>query len=147
MIVKINTFYSPKECIKGDVPDNVNQENCYLEKCHITNIPTKKWVHVVVVVINKNIDLYVNGFLKKRCLLRGLPRLNVGDLYITQSQNNLSTFNGLMSKVYYYNYALPIWQIEKLSNEGPSQKIENSIMEVQPPYLASSWWTGRMTPE
>lgn len=143
MVVKTNTFYSPKECIKG----NIQNENCYLEKCHITNIPTKKWVHVAVVVINKNIDLYVNGFLKKRCLLKGLPRLNIGDVYITQSNNGLLTFNGLMSKVYYYNYAIPIWLIERLSKEGPSQKIEDTVMEVQPPYLASSWWTGRMTPK
>ena len=38
-----------------------------------------KWFHITIVLMNKYVDIYVNGILKKRCKLNGIPsrgRLN-----------------------------------------------------------------------
>jgi len=50
--ININTYYSVKE------------------SCDIGNIPLNKWFHLTIMVINKNIDIYINCNLKKRCKLK-----------------------------------------------------------------------------
>lgn len=143
MVIKMNTFNVSPSCEVGSNDPDINNESCYLEKCVINNIPVKKWVHFTVIVINTNIDIYVNGYLKKRCLLKGIPRLNQGDVYIA-STTNLNGFDGYISRLKYYNYALPIWQIERNNQEGPSSQIDQSVLDVIPPYLASNWWMRRI---
>jgi hypothetical protein len=127
IVVKMNTFSTYTGC---------QGEACYLERCDIGNIPLNKWVHLTLVTINKNIDLYINGFLKKRCLLKGLPRQNDGDVYI----NSFGGFRGFLSRVRYFNYALPIWKIEQIMRQGPSTYVGPDISKAVPPYLAYNWW-------
>jgi len=127
VVVKMNTFNTYTGC-KG--------EACYLENCSIGNIPMNKWFHLSLVVINKNLDLYINGFLKKRCLLKGLPRQNDGDVYL----NSFGGFRGYLSRVRYFNYALPIWKIEQIMKQGPSQYFGPDLTQSVPPYLAYNWW-------
>lgn len=127
LITKLNTFNKYDKC-KG--------EACYIERCNIGNIPLNKWFHLSLVVINKNLDLYINGFLKKRCLLRGLPRQNDGDVYI----NAFGGFKGFLSRVRYFNYSLPIWKIEQIMKQGPSQYFGPDLTQSVPPYLAYNWW-------
>lgn len=100
LAINMNTYYSIKE------------------SCDIDNIPLNKWINICFVLINKNIDIYVNGKLRKRCTLKGIPKLNYGDLYLTQHGG----FDGFLSKLRYYNYALPIYKIEELMRQGPSKK-------------------------
>jgi hypothetical protein len=128
IVVKMNTF---------NIYDGCKGEACYLEKCEIGNIPLNKWVHLTLVTINKNIDLYINGFLKKRCLLKGLPRQNDGDVYI----NSFGGFRGFLSRVRYFNYAVPIWKIEQIIRQGPSNYYGPDISKTVPPYLAYNWWS------
>lgn len=128
-ILRMNTFYENTEC-KGD--------DCLYEICKIAGIPVHKWVHLTVSVINKNVDIYVNGFLKKRCLLKGLPRQNMGDVYL----NAFGGFNGFMSRVRYFSYALPVWKIEQIIKQGPSEAPCEQTGET-PPYLAYDWWENK----
>jgi hypothetical protein len=133
LVLKMNTFYkNESDSCKVNVPKD---DSCWLEKCYIPNIPVHKWVHVTVSVINRNVDIYVNGFLKKRCLLKGIPRQNYGDVYL----NAFGGFNGFMSRVRYFNYALPIWKIEQVIKQGPSDAPCVNTGE-KPPYLAQDWW-------
>lgn len=127
LITKMNTFSTEKEC-KG--------ESCYIERCNIGNIPLNKWFHLTIVVINKNLDIYVNGYLKKRCLLKGIPRQNDGDIYI----NSYGGFKGFLSRVRYFNYSLPIWKIEQIMKQGPSEYFGPDISSNVPPYLSYNWW-------
>jgi hypothetical protein len=127
LVTKMNTF---------NTYDGCQGEACYMERCQIGNIPLNKWFHLTLVVINKNLDLYINGFLKKRCLLRGLPRQNDGDIYI----NAYGGFKGFLSRVRYFNYALPIWKIEQIMKQGPSQYFGPDLTEAVPPYLSYNWW-------
>lgn len=138
LVVKMNTFHknNSAECTGYDIPNNTVNEKCYLETCQIPNIPVHKWVHITVSVINRNVDVYVNGFLKKRCLLKGLPRQNDGDVYI----NAFGGFDGFISRARYYNYALPVWKIESVISQGPSEAPCTNTTTDVPPYLARDFW-------
>lgn len=129
LILRMNTFSDSTDC-KG--------EDCLFEMCKIAGIPVHKWVHITISVINKNVDIYVNGFLKKRCLLKGLPRQNRGDVYM----NAFGGFNGFMSRVRYFNYALQVWKIEQIIKQGPSDAPCEQTGET-PPYLAYDWWQNK----
>jgi len=118
LAINMNTFYSVKE------------------SCDIENIPIAKWFHLVVVVVGKYIDVYINGRLKKRCQFKGVPKQNFGDVYINQWQG----FDGFLSNVRYFNYALPFYRIEQLLNEGPSKESCIDDKKTTPPYLAPDWW-------
>lgn len=132
IIVKMTTFIS-------EIPTGCDQahdtELCYLERFNIPNIPINKWFQLTMCVINRNLDIYINGFLKKRCILTQLPKQNYGDIYI----NAFNGFNGYISKLRYYNYSLPVWRIEQIFNDGPSDVpcVDTGDM---PPYLAKDWW-------
>lgn len=123
LIVNVNTFS----------PTDVNRN--IIERCQIDNIPINKWFHISIVLINKNLDIYLNGRLKNRCQLDGVPKENYGDLYI----NIDGGFDGFLSKMRYFNYALPYYMIEQMFNQGPSDKpcIESGVM---PPYFRKDIW-------
>ena len=120
----------------------MNSFNQVKNTCNIGNIPVNKWFHVVVSCIGNAMDVYVNGQLKKRCELDGIPKQNYGDLYI----NKFGGFNGFLSRFRYYNYALPFYQIEQAYKEGPS-KAECTETGTKPPYLAPNWWMNSGFPD
>lgn len=118
MAINMNTFYSVKET------------------CDVGNLPIGKWFHVAIVCIGKNLDVYINGRLKKRCALKGIPKQNFGDLYI----NSWNGFDGFLSKFRYFNYAVPYYKIEQMVSDGPSQAPCVDTHKLAPPYLANDWW-------
>lgn len=115
---------------------NMNTFDKLFSECRISNLPVGKWFHVVIVLIEKNLDVYINGRLKKRCQYKGVPRQNFGDLYI----NAWNGFDGFLSRMRYYNYAIPEWKIEQSFNQGPSKAPCNDSSLPVPPYLAEDYW-------
>lgn len=114
---------------------NMNTFKSIKETCDIGNIPVSKWFHLTIMVIGNNMDVYVNGKLKKRCQYDGIPRQNFGDLYISQ----FGGFDGFMSNMRYYNYALSYPKLEQIVNDGPSK--DNCIdTGAKPPYLSDRYW-------
>ena len=104
----------------------------------LSNLPIDKWVHITFILINNNVDLYVNCNLKKRYTLKSVPKYNHGDLYIT----SYGGFLGYISKLRYYNYALEPFDILQQCEEKPDS-ITDVIVDsgVEPPYLADDYWT------
>lgn len=117
LAINMNTFYSVKE------------------SCDIGNIPIGKWFHIIVSVIGKNIDVYINGKLKKRCQFKGVPKLNYGDLYVTQWNG----FDGFISRLKYFNYAIPYFKVEQLFKQGPAGGECVAGSGPVPPYLSSDY--------
>ena len=115
---------------------NMNTFSSLKESCDIGNLPMGKWFHITMVVMNRFIDIYVNGELKKRCKYQGLPKQNYGDLYI----NMWDGFDGFISQFRYFAYALPYFKINQILKQGPSQKPCIDTGEKTPPYLASDYW-------
>ena len=106
----------------------------------IPSIPLRKWFQVVFSVNQITMDVYINGTLRKSHKFSGLPKQNFGDVYIMAFRG----FDGYMSRVTYYNYAIPYSDIESDINKGPSaiSCLSDSQRKMeQPPYLTSNWWT------
>lgn len=52
--------------------------------CVLTNVPLQKWVHMVVSVFGKTLDIYLNGKLYRTCVLPNTPFIDSdGDITIT----------------------------------------------------------------
>lgn len=96
-----------------------------IETSDIGNIPLNMWVNVTIVLIGSSIDVYVNGNLKKRTKLSGVPKINYGDFYTS----NWGGFQGYLSKLRYFNYAIQPFLIDQIFNKGPSQQFETNITQ------------------
>jgi hypothetical protein len=113
----------------------MNTQEHILEYVDIDNIPTRKWLHVVLVLRNKILDVYVNGYLKVRKELNSIPRQNNGDFWV----NMFGGFEGYLSNIQYFNQAVTFGNINALMKAGPSS---DSCMDTgeAPPYMDNNWW-------
>jgi len=132
------------------------------------NIPVDKWFHLVVSCKGNTIYAYINGNLKIKMALSNNtpPYQNYGNVYafsprkiqlsksittslekdpqFQNSQTNTSlTFDGaakgMISRVFYFSYALTYTEIQYLMNMGPSTVMDGQDMSISP-YLADAWW-------
>jgi hypothetical protein len=91
--------------------DNDNNNSPTLHECTVKNIKMQKWVHIVTVINNRTLDIYIDGKLVRTCLLPGVPKLdNEADIGITPDGG----FSGFTSNVEFYNYVLnpqDVWDI------------------------------------
>ncbi len=85
------------------------------EGCDIKNIPLQKWVHIVFVLNNRNIDIYIDGKLERSCVLRGVPIFNNDNVRIAQDGG----FYGQIAKVQYFNRAVEPLEVSEIYSEGP----------------------------
>tara|TARA_B110000977_G_scaffold201485_1_gene296337 strand:- start:2447 stop:3445 length:999 start_codon:yes stop_codon:yes gene_type:complete len=115
---------------------NMNTFSSVKETCEISNLPMNKWFHVTIVLMNKYIDVYINGRLKKRCKLNGIPKQNYNDLYI----NMFDGFSGIISKFRYFAHALPYFRIAQMVKDGPAASNCIDTGDSVPSYLASDYW-------
>ena len=113
----------------------MNTQEKILEYVDVKNIPLRKWVHMAIVLRNKELDIYINGYLKSKKVLDSLPRQNDGDLWM----NMYGGFDGFMSKVRYFNYAVDFTTIDNSIRDGPSSNNCVDTNEL-PPYLDDNWW-------
>jgi hypothetical protein len=141
----------------------------------IENIPVDKWFHLVVSCKGNTLYVYINGNLKSKVSLSGNtpPYQNYGDVYAFSSRkltlsktstkslekdpefggtNPLRTqlifdgsAKGMVSRVYYFSYALTYSEIQSLMNVGPSTVIRGPDMGITP-YLSDTWWTNKQGP-
>jgi hypothetical protein len=114
----------------------MNTYNSPVNYVDIDNIPIGKWFHTGIVLKEKVIDIYINGFLKKRFVLDGVPKQNFGNLWIS----SFGGFAGYISRMRYYDYAVKFSEIENSIRRGPSTKMPTSSMQT-PPYLTPYWWS------
>lgn len=118
------------------------EENPYNNPNHpdnleLNNLPVDKWVHITFIIINNNIDVYLNCNLKKRHTLQYVPKYNYGDLFVT----SFGGFLGYLSKLRYYNYALEPYDIINQCKMPPSSISEVSQdSQIEPPYLSDDYW-------
>jgi hypothetical protein len=136
----------------------MNSSKTWNNYIDIDNIPVKKWVHVVIMGRANAVEIYINGNIAKKLNLDGAVFYqNFGNLYLFNQRtlvlnpstipslgNDIlqifGTYSGMMSNLYYYNYALSYTEIQGLTSAGPSKKTEPEVGEA-PPYLEDSWWT------
>ena len=108
-----------------------------VETADVGNIPLNMWVSIVIILIGGSVDVYINGNLKKRQKLQGVPKINYGDLYVT----NWGGFLGYLSKVRYFNYAIQPFLVEQIFKLGPGNTFATNGPGLTPtPTLAPNYW-------
>ena len=130
MLVRLNIFH--------DNDDNNNPYK-YYDDIHVDGIPIKKWVGVIVRLTSQNVlDVYINGTLAKRHKLTNVAKQNYDNIHI----NKNGGFNGNMSNLRYYNYAIGTFEINSITTNGPNLKMakDSNITNSKPAYLSSDWY-------
>lgn len=118
----------------------MNTFNTQEVKVQVDNLPVKKWMNVCLVFKHKDMDVYINGFLKRTHTFDSLPKQNYRNIYINQDKG----FSGYFSSLTYYKYALTYFDIQSIMNEGPSSTVTDTISDTLaqiPPYLSPKWWS------
>ena len=100
LLVKMNTF--------NQVSENIT----------IKNIPNRKWVNVIIVCQNHHLDVYINGTVAKRYILNGVPKQNYGDVFVAMNGG----FDGNISNLWYWNYAIGTKEINDINAAGANTK-------------------------
>lgn len=116
----------------------MNTFNVINEEIMIPDIPINKWVNVIIRCQNTSLDVYVNGTIARSINLVGVPKQNYGDVYVAMNGG----FNGYISNLWYYNYALGTAAIQNIASSGPNTKmIGNSGMSDKLfDYLSLRWF-------
>lgn len=78
----------------------------------LDNIPTSRWINLILVIDNRKIKIYLNKKLEKYVILENIPILNFtsNDMIKFGEYNN--NFNGLLDKMVFYKRALTTNEIE-----------------------------------
>jgi len=158
---KGSSTYKPLMCPGVFVKNNENTLVVYMNEagawntnCEIPSFPVGKWVHLVIVVRNMNVDVYINGNVAHRITLSSVPKQNFGDVIVFKNESYddstsspsgqgfkvLGAATGFISRLQYTGYALNYEQIDSLLRAGPSTQLEDNGTMTAPPYLADSWW-------
>jgi hypothetical protein len=116
----------------------MNTFNVINEEVIIPDIPLNKWVNVIIRCENTTMDVYINGTIARSINLVGVPKQNYGDVYVGMNGG----FDGYISNLWYYNYALGTAAIQKISNNGPNTKMigGNGMLDRMFNYLSIRWF-------
>jgi hypothetical protein len=115
-----------------------SSKNDFAESILIKSIPIEKWVNCTIRVQNTTADIYINGVMTQRKILNNLPRQNYYDTYIGDSNGG---FEGNVSSLRYYDYALRYDEIQSLFGKGPNlRKIDDTEITPGEDYISSNWY-------
>lgn len=106
----------------------------------VDNIPMKKWFHVAFRLKDYNLDCYVNGMLSSSVSFgTDVPKQNYDDVHVGKNDG----FNGSLSNLRYYDYALSAFDLNALVNYGPN--MTPSSLDAKPngvyDYLGLGWYS------
>jgi len=111
-----------------------------IETADVGNIPLNMWVNLVIILIGGSVDIYINGNLKKRNKLKGVPKINYGDFYLT----NWGGFQGYTSRLRYFNYSIQPFLVDQIFNLGPgslfTQSNKTSNIDDPSAQLSPNYW-------
>jgi Concanavalin A-like lectin/glucanases superfamily len=116
----------------------MNTFNVINEEIIVNDIPLNKWFNLIIRCQNNTLDIYINGTITKSHNLHGVPKQNYGDVYVAPNGG----FDGYISNLWYYNYALGTSAISKLATRGPNTNMtgSNNINLKTANYLSLRWF-------
>jgi len=108
------------------------------EELLIPDIPINKWINVIIRCENTTLDVYINGTITRSVNLVGVPKQNYGNVYVAANGG----FDGNISNLWYYNYALGTSAIQHLVQKGPNTNMIGStgINDSSHDYLSLRWF-------
>ena len=106
------------------------------EKVVVKDIPLNKWIHLVLRIEGKNLDVYINGTIVHRHRFTSVPKQNYGDFYVNMNGG----YSGYLSRLQYFDYGLSIREIQNQLASGADRTMDDSAMKVKPPYFSLRWY-------
>ncbi|MFY7731747.1 MAG: LamG-like jellyroll fold domain-containing protein [Flavobacterium sp.] len=108
------------------------------EEIAIPDIPLNKWINIIIRCHNTSLDVYINGTIARSINMVGVPKQNYGDVYVAMNGG----FDGYISNLWYYNYALGTSAIQQLVRNGPNTKMigGSALSNTMYNYLSMSWF-------
>jgi hypothetical protein len=116
----------------------MNTFNVINEEIIIPDVPINKWFNVIIRCKNTTLDVYANGTIIRSVNLVGVPKQNYGDIYLGMNGG----FDGNISNLWYYNYALGTAAIQKIVRDGPNTNMIGStgMNDKSRNYLSLRWF-------
>jgi hypothetical protein len=116
----------------------MNTYNVINEEIVIPDIPINKWVNVIIRCQNTTMDVYINGTIARSIDLVGVPKQNYGDVYVAMNGG----FDGYVSNLWYYSYALGTSEIQSIVGQGPNTRLltGNGAADKMYDYLSLRWF-------
>ena len=106
----------------------------------ISGVPMNKWFHLALRMENKVLDAYINGTVYSRALLQAVPKQNYYNVNIGQNGG----FQGSISNLRYFNYALPAYHIASIVATGANTATSSLALEnagTTPAVLSNIWYS------
>jgi len=108
----------------------------------IPNVPTQKWVNIIIRCQNNTIDVYANGTIVASKTLDSVPKQNYGDIYLGNGK-----LEGYLSNLMYYNYALGTAAIQSITQIGPNTSFADaqagsSVYSKFNKFFSLKWYFG-----
>ena len=97
----------------------------YPEKILFKDIPLQKWLHIVITLENRSLDLWINGKLYASRHLKNLPKIMEKQPMIFAQNGG---FSGYISRIYHFEDPLSKQGIITLFKKGPINN--NPIMKL-----------------
>ena len=114
----------------------MNTYNMINEEIIVEDIPLNKWVNIMIRDEGKILDVYVNGMIAVRHRLSGVPKQNYGDVLVTANGG----FDGNLSDLWYFDYALNTSEIMTIVENGPNMTVTPPSDYPLPHYFALRWY-------
>jgi hypothetical protein len=111
-----NINYYPKDHnlqIQMSYKDSNDDINYY--DIDLTTLPMQKWVNIIIILENRNIDIFIDTIRYRSAILPNVPFIFNRNVYMGESDNN---FNGYVGGVKYYNRALKENDIANIYTAG-----------------------------
>ncbi len=123
---------------KNDLIVMMNTYNVINEEIVVPDIPLNKWFNIIIRCKNTTLDVYANGTIVRSVNLIGVPKQNYGDVYVGMNGG----FDGNISNLWYYDYALGTAEIQNITTTGPNTTMVGStgINDTLSNYLSLRWY-------
>lgn len=107
------------------------------EKVIVKDYPLNKWFNVIIKVENTDLDVYMNGTITNKHILKSVPKQNYDKVYVSLNGG----FSGYTSNLWYFDYALGTTAIQGLIEKGPNMNLlTDDIKDSVPKYFSLRWF-------
>ena len=82
-------------------------------------------------------DVYVNGTITNKHVLRSVPKQNYDKVYMSMNGG----FSGYTSDLWYWDYALGTTEMQRIIDKGPNMTLlGNDMLDGVPRYFSLRWF-------
>lgn len=103
----------------------------------IDDIPIEHWICLIIRMDQHRLDVFFNGVLSKSVILSDVPKQNYEDVNIALNGG----FQGYISELQYFAYALGANKIQEILNNGPNlNNLDKLLNNKIADYLSFRWY-------